>query len=287
MTLRALRPHHWAKNLLLLLPAVAAHLAPTLEVAGELALAFVSFSLLASAGYLVNDVADAAGDRLHPTKRGRPVADGTMRSGVALAVAAGLALVSLLLALRLPDEFLWAWAAYLVMTAAYSGGLKAVVVLDVVLLAAFYTVRVVAGAAAVDVPLSRWFLAFSVFVFLSLALLKRASESVRARSEGAEVLPGRGWRAEDLPVLLAFGAASAGAGALVYCLYITSEDVIALYARPDLLWLGLPVILYWLARAWLLALRGEVHEDPLVFALTDAASWMSLAVFALAVWLAA
>lgn len=284
---RALRPHQWAKNLLILVPALAAHSALTGTLALTLGAAVLAFSLLASAVYLVNDVADAEHDRLHPTKRHRPVASGALSRGAALGMAGFLAVASLILALRLPREFLWVWLVYLGLTSAYSGGLKRRVVLDVIILAALYTARVVAGAAAVQVPLSRWFLAFSVFVFTSLALLKRAVESLDARERQTSTLGGRGWRVEDLPILMAMGAACAVAAALVYCLYITGEDVVRLYTRPDLLWIGLPVMLYWLTRAWLLALRGEVHDDPVVFALRDPASYVVVAAFGLTLWLAA
>lgn len=311
--LRSLRPHQWSKNLLLLLPAAAAHRALDGSLGVALLQAVASFSLLASALYLVNDVADADHDRAHPTKRTRPVASGELVPGMALGAAAVLVAGSAALALPLPRPFLWAWGAYLVMSASYSAGLKRLVVLDVILLAALYTVRVVAGAAAVDVPLSRWFLAFSVFVFTSLALLKRAVEAGGTAEAGggdtvaggghaatggevdavagggtapAHSLRGRGWRTGDLPVLAATGIACAVAAALVYCLYITGEDVLRLYSRPDLLWLGLPVLLYWLVRAWLLALRGEVHDDPVVFALKDPAGWASGLVLAVTVWLA-
>ncbi|MDH5590820.1 MAG: UbiA family prenyltransferase [Gemmatimonadota bacterium] len=281
--LRLIRPHQWAKNLLLLLPAAAAHRVGEVAVGGDLVRAVISFSLLASAVYAANDVADAPHDRLHPTKKARPVASGAVGTGPALALAGVLAGVSLAVAWSLPRPFLWTWAVYLALTTGYSLGLKRVVMLDVIILAALYTVRVVAGSAAVDVPLSRWFLAFAVFFFASLALLKRAVESVG----GNAAIPGRGWREGDLPVLTALGAGSAVAAALVYCLYITGDDVLRLYGRPDLLWMGLPILLYWIGRAWLLAHRGEVHDDPVVFALRDGSSWGALLLMALTVWLAA
>lgn len=282
--LRLVRIHQWAKNGLLLLPALAAHLSPTGAVLGHLGAAVASFSLLASALYVLNDLVDRDHDRRHPTKRHRPLAAGTVGTGAAVAVMAAFALISLGLAVTLPVEFLGAWAAYLVLTGAYSFVLKRVVVLDVVVLAALYTVRVVAGAAAVTVPLSRWFLAFSVFLFLSLALVKRWVEVAgvaRAPSEGAgpaasPTVAGRGWSVVDLPLLRALGVSSAVAAALVYCLYITDEPAQELYRRPDLLWAGLPLLLYWLARVWLLAERGDVDDDPVVFALKDRASWVVL-----------
>jgi 4-hydroxybenzoate polyprenyltransferase len=279
--------HQWAKNLLLALPALAAHLGPTPAVLGALLLAFFSFSLLASAVYLVNDLADLEHDRAHPTKRARPIAAGQIGPAAAAVAAAALAAGALLLALRLPPQFLQVWGGYLAITTLYSFGLKRLVVLDVMVLGALYTARVVAGAAAVDVPLSRWFLAFAVFLFSSLAILKRMVEGLGVADREEQRLGGRGWEVADIPVLLGFGAACSVASALVYCLYITSDEVLRLYAHPDVLWLGLPVVLYWLGRMWLLANRGLVHEDPLLFALRDRVSWVVGAVMAVTLWLAA
>lgn len=271
---RALRVHQWAKNLLIAIPALAAHRTPTPELAGALALAFLSFSLLASAVYLVNDIQDVEHDRTHPTKRERPLAAGAITVMQATAAAGALAVTAFALALALPPRFRAVWAAYLALSSAYSFGLKRVVVLDVMVLGALYTSRVIAGATAVVVPLSRWFLAFTVFFFSSLAILKRMVESLGVADREGERLAGRGWTVRDLPVLLGFGPACSVASALVYCLYITSDEVSRLYDRADLLWLGLPVLLYWLGRVWLLAHRGEVHEDPVLFALRDRASWV-------------
>jgi len=310
--LRALRVHQWAKNALILVPALAAHLHPSPALLLRLVAAFLAFSLLASALYLINDLLDREHDRAHPTNHARAIASGAVTSSQALVAAALLLSASVLLALSLPAAFLANWAAYLALSAAYSLVLKRLVVLDVMVLAALYTVRVVAGAAAVDVPLSRWFLAFSVFLFASLALLKRVvqvrtlaartapvvtgdagmttrpgrmgTQSASATRGSDQRLPGRGWEASDAPVLLAFGAATAVAAALVYCLYITGEDVLGLYAAPDLLWLGLPLLLYWIVRAWLLAFRGRVHDDPVLFALRDPASYLVLTLLALVVW---
>jgi 4-hydroxybenzoate polyprenyltransferase len=271
---RALRVHQWAKNFLLVLPALAAHREPTPGLVGSLVIAFASFSLLASAVYLVNDIEDLEHDRLHPTKRERPLAAGHLSVAGAAGVAAGLAAAAFLLTMALPPRFRLVWAAYLAVSSAYSFGLKRVVVLDVMVLSALYTSRVIAGATAVEVPLSRWFLAFAVFFFSSLALLKRLVESLGVANRKGESVGGRGWAVQDIPVLLGFGAACSVASALVYCLYITSAEVGQLYARPDLLWLGLPIFLYWLGRIWMLANRGEVHEDPVLFALRDRPSYL-------------
>ncbi len=284
--LRAVRVHQWTKNTLIFVPTLAAHLALDGPLLLSLLTAFISFCLLASAMYLLNDLADLEHDSTHPLKRERPLASGLIspRSGLAVAVASSV--VSLVLALRLPPTFLGAWGAYLGLTGLYSLGLKRIVMLDVVVLAGLYTLRVVAGAAAVSVSLSPWFLAFSVFLFASLALLKRMVETQGVTERDEPRLPGRGWLASDAPVLLAYGAASSVAAALVYCLYITGEEVLRLYSRPDVLWLGLPLILYWLGRVWLLAARGAVLEDPLLFALRDRVSYLSLVVGACIVWAA-
>lgn len=278
--------HQWAKNALLLVPALAAHRPPEPDTVLALTVAVASFSLLASAVYLLNDLVDLEHDRAHPVKRNRPLAAGEVSPVAAVSVLAVFAVTSLALALTLPRAFLAAWLSYLVVTTAYSFALKRIVVLDVLVLAALYTLRVLAGAAALSVPLSRWFLAFSVFVFTSLALLKRLVEAQSAAGRDRERVRGRGWRVGDEPVLVGLGTASAVAAALVYCLYITGPDVVELYAHPDVLWLGLPVLLYWLARIWLFAHRGEVHDDPLVFALTDRASYVVLGALILTVGLA-
>ena len=285
--IRAIRVHQWAKNLLLVLPALAAHLSPGPVVLARLGAAFLSFSLLASAVYLVNDIEDLENDRNHPTKRLRPLAAGELGIGTAAIGAAGLTAVAFGLAWTLPRDFMLMWATYLALTTLYSFSFKRVVVLDVMVLGALYTLRVIAGAAALDVPLSRWFLAFAVFLFSSLAILKRMVESLGVAARDEESLAGRGWTVRDIPVLLAFGAACSVASSLVYCLYITSDEVTRLYGRPDFLWLGLPILLYWLGRVWLLAYRGLVHEDPLLFAMRDRVSYVVAATMAVTLWLAA
>jgi 4-hydroxybenzoate polyprenyltransferase len=283
----ALRPHQWAKNTLLFLPALAAHLAWTGDVAIPLGGAFIAFSLLASATYLLNDLADLQHDRQHPTKRHRAVAAGLISVPAAVTVAVALIGVAALVALQFRVAFQVALAVYLALTTIYSLVLRRFAVLDVIALATLYTIRVVAGAAVVDVALSRWFLAFAVFLFLSLALLKRVIELQDAIAENRNELAGRGYLAGDLHVLVALGLATAAASTLVYCLYITGEDVNNLYARPDVLWSGFLLLLYWEARLWLLAVRKSVHQDPVVFALRDRASYVVVVAFLVMVWLAA
>lgn len=285
--LRSLRPHQWAKNTLLFLPALAAHVPWSPGLWTDLLLGFVSFSAGASALYILNDLADLPYDRSHPLKRKRPLAAGSASIRFALAATAGMLTLSILLAVRLDARFAAVLVTYLLLNASYSMLLKRVVVLDVIVLASLYTIRILAGAVLVDIQLSQWFLAFSIFLFLSLALLKRATELRRMKGipEG-ESLPGRGYRVEDASVLLGAGAAAAMASALVYCLYIAGPDVRLLYTTPDLLFLGLPILLYWKLRIWLLAFRGRVDDDPVIFALRDRVSYVCLAAFFLTVWLA-
>ena len=285
---RQLRLHQWAKNLLLFLPAASAHVLFDPAVLGAVGRAFLAFSMLASATYVANDLRDLDADRAHPTKRDRPLASGRIGAGSALAMAAILVVASGLLASRLPQPFWIALGAYLLLNTAYSFGLKRIVLVDVLVLATLFTLRVVAGAAAADVLLTRWFLAFSVFVFGSLALVKRAVElrELASRETAEDQAAGRGWRTVDLPVLYGLGTGSAVAGALVYCLYITGPDVTRLYGRPDLLWIGLPILLWLLGRVWIGVARDEVKDDPVAHAMTDPGAWIGVALMACVVWLA-
>jgi 4-hydroxybenzoate polyprenyltransferase len=280
--LRALRPHQWAKNLLVFVAAVGAHIRLTPAVAGRLALAFLAFSLLASAGYLLNDLADLPHDRAHPTKRRRPIAAGELPRPRALALAAALAGGATLLAALLPPRFAAVLAGYLVLTLAYSLGLKRLAVLDVIALATLYTARIIGGAVVVGAPLSQHFVAFSIFVFLSLALVKRVVELQDAGAWTA----GRGYVAGDVPVLTGLGLGCAAASALVYVMYATGEEATRYYRHPVVLLAGLPVLLYWISRLWLLTSRRVMDEDPVVFALLDPASYATLAALLVIVFLA-
>jgi 4-hydroxybenzoate polyprenyltransferase len=285
--LRGMRPHQWAKNTLLFLPALAAHLPFALDGLLTLAAAFIAFSALASAVYLLNDVVDLPNDRAHPTKRLRPLAAGELSIPLALGAALGLTIGAAAIAIRLPTAFQALLGGYVVLTTAYSLALKKRPILDVITLASLYTTRVMAGAAAVSVPLSRWFLAFSVFLFFSLALVKRVVELGRRSAAADDRVPGRGYRPVDVPVLTSLGTTAVMASALVYCLYITGDEVGALYSRPDILWAGLPILLYWHSRLWLLAGRGALHDDPVVFALRDHVSRALALAFLVVLWFAA
>jgi 4-hydroxybenzoate polyprenyltransferase len=280
--LHALRPHQWAKNLLVFLPLLTAHrLAdPAALVPGIVA--FVALCLVASAVYLVNDLADLAHDRVHPGKRRRPLASGALPLQYALVAAPALLVAGLLVASVLPVGFFVLVIAYFVATLAYTFGVKRVAILDVIVLALLYTIRVLAGAAAVQVVASFWLLAFCTFLFLSLAMAKRQVELERLAAADVAAPGGRGYVAADAPIVASLGVAAGMASVLVLALYIDSAAVAALYRSPHLLWPLCVLQLYWIARLWLLAHRGELHDDPVVFALKDRAS-LVLAVLAAAI----
>ncbi|CAM4009789.1 UbiA family prenyltransferase [Corallococcus sp. ZKHCc1 1396] len=284
---RALRVHQWAKNALVFVPLLAAHKATQAGMAPRAVLAFVAFSLCASSVYVLNDLLDLASDRRHPTKSKRPFASGDLpvRAGIVLApVLLGLAAVVALG--TLPLSFAALLGVYWVLTLAYSLRLKQVVMLDVLVLAGLYTVRIFGGALAVGVPTSSWLLMFSTFLFLSLALLKRLSEVRRLRQSNEVSAHGRGYLAQDYELVASLGTAAGQVSVLVLALYITSKEVTALYVHPERLWLLCPVMLYWVGRIWVLAHRGLVNEDPLVFALRDRVSYVVGLVAALVLWVA-
>ena len=275
--LRTLRVHQWSKNVLLLVPLLLAHKFTDNSRLISAFLAFVAFSLAASGVYILNDLLDLESDRQHPTKRSRPLASGLLPIPVAfatalLAIASSVGIASAFL----PMLFLGVLLIYQATTMAYSFALKRIAILDVIVLAGLYTIRVLAGAVATDVPVSPWFLAFSTFLFLSLAFVKRYGELRLAGNRGGDAgfLEGRGYQPGDLDLLRSVGASSGYVAVAVFALYINSGDVHLLYARPAALWLIGPLILYWITRVWFLAHRGKMHDDPVVFALTDAHSYI-------------
>ena len=286
--LAALRPHQWVKNLLVLLPLFLAH---QWSDPGKLALAILglaAFSAAASSIYIVNDLLDIEADRRHPTKRRRPFAAGELSIPAGLCLAASAAAAAFALALAYLPPSLTAWLTiYLATTSAYSLWLKKQVVLDVIVLAGLYTLRIAAGASAVSVPVSPWLLAFAMFFFLSLALGKRYTELRRGGGAADATLPGRGYCADDAQLLEQIGPTSGYLAVLVFCLYIESNVVDQLYRRRELLWLVCPLLLYWLTRFWLLARRRQIHYDPVAFALKDPTSLAVIAATAATVLLAA
>jgi 4-hydroxybenzoate polyprenyltransferase/phosphoserine phosphatase len=281
--IRAMRPHQWIKNLLTFIPLMAAHRFVDSSSVVQAFLAFVVFCLTASSVYLLNDLVDLHNDRLHPRKRHRPFASGHLGIGVGWVAWPLLLWMALTLAyFTLPWKFTVALSFYFVLTLAYSLRLKQVPVVDALVLAALYTLRVIAGAAAIGVALSFWLLSFSIFLFLSLAYIKRYSELRTARDIGESgVLRGRGYEPQDLELVSSLGGTAGYISVLVLALYIQDAHTASLYATPAIIWLACPLLLFWISRAWLLAHRGHMHDDPVVFALNDRTSWTVLGLFAL------
>jgi 4-hydroxybenzoate polyprenyltransferase len=285
---RLLRVHQWSKNLLLLVPPLGAHRLSA-DVLAPALIGAAAFSLAASSAYVVNDLLDREADRAHPLKARRPLAAGEISPRAALALAAAALAAALALALTVRPGFLAGLGAYWIVTVAYSVRLKRVPVLDVLVLAGLYALRILAGTLATGVPTSAWLFTLAIFLFLSLALVKRTSE-LRRMSEAQRVpstsycspgergadldVRGRGYSTGDLEILSMIGVASGLVAVLVLALYVASADVTRLYAHPERLWLLCPLGLYWVSRLWLLARRGAVDEDPVLFALRDPPSWL-------------
>lgn len=268
---RTIRAHQWAKNVLIFLPLLLAHNLVAAKVLAAL-IAFFSFSLTASSTYILNDLLDLSSDRSHPTKRRRPLAAGDMPVLIAIAIGLGLFAGGLVLALLLPPAFLGWLLTYCAVTLAYSLYCKRIVIVDVIILSALYALRILAGAAATGVAVSDWMAGFAIFFFFSLALVKRFSELENLRARGASHASGRGYMVRDMEQLRAFGTSSAFASIIVFALYINNPEVRLLYHHAERLWLMTPLLIGWLSRIWLRASRGQMNEDPVIFALTDPAS---------------
>lgn len=288
--LRALRLHQWGKNALVFVPVLLAGQTVGLATYLDALIGFLVLGLLASAGYVLNDLLDLPADRRHPTKRNRPFASAELSIGAGIAaVPVMLALVALLL-LALPAGFTLAALGYFAITTLYSLKLKRVPIVDVLTLAGLFTIRVLAGALLVPDPLSYWLLTFSMFLFLGLAMMKRYTELhalLLARGEGAALAARGGYSTVDLPLLLATGLASAVAANVIFVIYLIDERFRAdIYGHPERLWLIFPLFTYWLIRLWRLALHGRMHEDPVLFALKDRTSLLIGALVGLIVALA-
>lgn len=275
--LKAVRPRQWLKNLLVFVPMLAGHQLD-LDTALLSLLAFAAFSLCASSAYLLNDALDASDDRVHPEKRHRPLAAGTLPLPVAMLASPLMALAAIGIAAASGPQLLLALAVYFVSTLLYSFHLKRLLMVDVVTLALLYSMRIIGGAAATGIALSSWLLGFSFFVFLSLAMLKRYSELFNLNRQGKQTARGRGYTTADKVPVGVMGVCSAFMSVLVFMLYFGSPDVLVLYARPAWLAGVVPLLVLWLGRLWILAARGQIHEDPVLYVSRDR---VSLAVFAL------
>jgi 4-hydroxybenzoate polyprenyltransferase len=273
---KALRVYQWAKNTLVFVPAITAH-QMSFATLGSALLAFLAFSACASGAYLMNDLLDLAADRQHPTKRHRALAAGDLPISSALLAIPALWVFAVAASLCISVTFLGVLAAYLATTIAYSLVLKRKMLVDVVTLAGLYCLRIVAGAVAAGVVLSEWLMVFSLFVFTSLALIKRFSELSMRQGEGLADPSNRDYRITDLHIIAAMAAASAMNAVTVFALYVSSSAVTPLYSRPWMLWLLAPLLLYWFGRALMIAHRREMPDDPIIYAFRDGASRTTVA----------
>lgn len=270
---RALRLHQWAKNALLFVPLIAAHDLSTGKWLATLA-AFVAFGLCASATYVINDLLDLTSDRAHPRKRDRPFAASTLSIPFGVALVAVLLPLSMWMAVHVSMMFLGWLLLYIAVTLVYSVHLKRLAIIDTLVLALLYTHRILAGGIASTVIISNWLLTVSFFMFLSLALAKRCTELEFMNDAGGDSLAGRGYRTTDLPYLISMGISSGFVAVMVLALYIDSQAGGILYPQAEVLWLLLPVMLFWIMRLWIKISRMEIYDDPLLFAITDPASWV-------------
>ncbi len=266
--LKAIRPHQWIKNVLVFLPMLAAHQINGASLFTSL-FAFVSFSLVASSVYVLNDLLDLDADRAHPRKRRRPFAAGNIPIAAGTWMAAGLLGLGAVIAAFLGSAFFAVMVGYYALTTGYSLHLKRRIVIDICVLSGLYTMRIVAGGAATGIPLSVWLLAFSIFFFLSLAAVKRQTELVDNVKQGKLKASGRGYHVADLQIISMISIGAGYVAVLVMALYVNSPAVIQLYAHPEALWGVCAILLYWISRTVLLAHRGAMHDDPIVYAAKD------------------
>jgi 4-hydroxybenzoate polyprenyltransferase/phosphoserine phosphatase len=265
---RAIRVHQWAKNALIFFPLLLSHDLRFSRIITAF-LAFCSFSLAASATYVVNDLFDIEADRRHRHKRLRPFASGDLSAMQGFAIVVAFLAMAAIAARFIPAGFSLWLLLYLGTTFVYTGYLKRIPTVDVLILAGLYTFRLLAGSAATSTPISHWLAGFSFFLFLSLGMVKRFAELENLRANSLQPHNGRGYFLSDLEQLRSFGTASAYASVVIFAIYISGRDVTKLYHNPNRLWLVVPLMILWLNRVWLLASRGELDEDPVVFAITD------------------
>jgi 4-hydroxybenzoate polyprenyltransferase len=275
--LHALRPQQWLKNLLVFVPVFAAHCFYEPALWGKALLVFMAFCCCASSGYLFNDLFDLSADRRHPRKRLRPFASGRLTLSYGIAMAPALAVLGCLLAVLVSKLLVGVLLLYLALTFTYSLYIKSEVLLDVIVLASFYTLRIIAGAAAIAIRPSGWLLAFSLFLFLSLALVKRYGELVVMRSVDGDQARARSYELSDAELLASMGTVSGFMAVVMLALYMTSGAAKILYGRHEVMWLVCPLLLYWVGHLWLVAHRGKMRHDPIVFALRDRTSCVLIA----------
>jgi 4-hydroxybenzoate polyprenyltransferase len=278
--------HQWSKNALLAVPLVTAHYMTNLSALTACVLAILSFSLAASSLYIVNDLLDLDADRLHPTKKFRPFAAGTLSIRFGLVLSFMCFVAACALASRVSSSFTQILAVYIAGSFLYSTTFKSMLLIDVLFLAGLYSLRIISGGIAISVPISQWLIAFSSFFFLSLALAKRVVELNLLRESPREKLKSRGYMKGDAGILSVMGVAAGYLSVLIFALWIDSPTVSLLYREPRILWLIAPLLTLWISRVWILAHRGDLHDDPVVFALTDGQSLLTVTAGAALVLLA-
>jgi len=266
LLIKQIRVYQWVKNILIFLPLLLAHILPVGDYLTNTLLAFISFSLIASSVYVLNDLLDLPSDRVHPRKKTRPFASGH------LSLKYGFMLFPLLLVLGFIPSFLFLSTEfnlillfYFLLTSFYSFIIKRIYILDILVLASLYTIRLLVGAMAVDVPASPWLLSFSMFIFLSLACVKRYTELFELLQKNLEKTAGRGYTTSDIGLIKILGVTNGLLSILVFILYVNSKEIIALYNTPLLLYSVAFLFLYWILRVWFKTVRGEMHDDPIVF----------------------
>jgi len=283
---QAIRPHQWLKNALIFLPLILSHQLNQPNLLLQACVAFLSFSCVASSVYLLNDMLDLNSDRQHQSKKQRPFASGDLSLVYGYLGAPSLLILGFLIALWLPAEFVLVLLTYWLLTTAYSLLLKRLFLIDVLTLASLYTWRIIAGSAAISVVTTYYLLAFSFFLFLGLAIVKRYTEFLNLQKQGKSSIEGRGYGVENLQTLATIGGGSSLVAVAVFAFYINAPATTELYSTPLLLWAICPLLLYLLWHIWALARRGEIDEDPVLFALTDRRSQLTAAVCGLVIWLA-
>jgi 4-hydroxybenzoate polyprenyltransferase/phosphoserine phosphatase len=279
---RTLRPHQWNKNLLVFIPLLASHQITNISFFPFIFLAFILFSLTASSGYIINDLLDLESDRHHPRKRYRPLASGELPLQLGLFFAPTLFIASLSLSLFfLPLAFTISLSIYYILTISYSQYFKKIAFVDTIVLAGLYTIRILAGVFACNLIPTFWILAFSLFLFLSLALVKRYAELLDSRLKGDTTkTKGRGYFPADLEIIASLGTASGYLSVLVLALYIQDAKTITMYKTHELIWLACPILLFWISRMWMITHRGQMNDDPVLFAVKDRTSLITAGMFA-------
>jgi 4-hydroxybenzoate polyprenyltransferase len=283
--IKAIRAYQWIKNLLLFVPLITSHSLQSFNLLTVSFFAFLTFGLVASAGYLLNDLLDIASDRRHPRKQFRPVASGKITVVNALLIAIMFLAGGLIFAATINIYFFVVLLLYFFTSFSYSIFLKKIVLYDVFILALLYSIRVIAGAVVINVALSFWLIAFSTFMFLSLAFVKRYSELMQVGDASDLKNRGRGYAVEDLNLLQIMGVASGFLAVVVFSLYINSPEVTQLYSKPKILWAISFLFLFWVSRVWLFTTRGKMTDDPIVFAIKDASSYIIFLLTGILIWI--